>query len=264
MIAAQPLTLAELRRGLSNRDMAIAQSVFDFRFLSGGHLQVLHFDGEHQTPASTARSARRVLNRLVSLGVLRRLERRIGGVRAGSASFVYGLEYAGHRLVRSGHDRQGWFEPSITFLDHTLAIADVFVAVVYASKSGQIQLISYETEPKTWRSLPGYGATDTLRPDLRLAIGRDDLEFHWWVEVDRGSEHLSTVLKKCRQYESYWRSGPAEFQEVFPRVAWLTTTPRRQHRITEGIAGLHSPIPLFAVGLLDHPLDILVPPEGSP
>lgn len=262
-MSGRAVSVAQLRSQLSNRDLAIVSSVTAFRFLTGRQLQVLHFDGQHHTTASSARSARRVLNRLTSLHVLHRLDRRVGGIRAGSASFVYCLDFAGHRLTESGRERHGHWQPSQTFVGHALAIADLFVRVMMASQAGDLQLVRYETEPRTWRSIPGYGTSDTLRPDLSLVLAHGELEYHWRVEVDLATEHTSTLRRKCEQYLRYWQSGAAgDDAEVFPRVAWLTTTAARAERIRSVAQQVQGDVPLFAVGLLDRPLDVLVPDRG--
>ncbi len=60
---------AQLRRlsaSLSQRDLAVLQSVAAHRFLGTRHIEGLHF-ADHATPLSGARSARRVLQRLQRL-----------------------------------------------------------------------------------------------------------------------------------------------------------------------------------------------------
>ncbi len=67
--------------------------------MSHAQLAALLGDGRGCRAVSAARIARRVLARLTELGVLARLERRIGGLRAGSSGYVYYLGPAGQRLV---------------------------------------------------------------------------------------------------------------------------------------------------------------------
>lgn len=257
--------LARLRTGLSDRDLAILHSVAELRYVTARQLQVLHFDGDHQTTLTAARTCRRVLERLTDLGVLRRLERVIGGVRAGSGSFVYGLGPSGHRLVEDGRARQGFREPSTTFLSHTLGVAGLLASVVAASKQDRCQLLHYETEPICWRLIPDYGSnTETVRPDLLLVLARGEMEWHWFVEVDLGTEHGPAVTRKCRQYRRYFDSGREQAERgIFPKVAWLTTTSERLKKL-RAICNEASPdLPMFEVGLLGDPLPTLLPDEGS-
>ena len=80
---------------------------------------------------------------------------------------------------------------------------------------------------------------ETLRPDLLVEVSTTDgWELRWFVEVDRGTEHLPTVIRKCQTYERYWRSGrEADHHEVFPRVLWSVPTERRADAVRAAIAG---------------------------
>ena len=55
----------------------------------------------HRHGSMVWRVCRRVLQRLVELGLLARTERRVGGVRAGSGSHTYLLTAAGRRVTLS-------------------------------------------------------------------------------------------------------------------------------------------------------------------
>jgi hypothetical protein len=248
---------------LSERDQAILSRVQQFRFLRGDQLERLHFSGEHQTRLSAQRSCRRVLARLVDLRLLSRLDQRsVGGLHGGSASFIYALGPLGHRLLDDGHQRRGWREPSQTFLLHTLAVADVFATVITATRETSLQLLRYETEPTSWRQIADQGDAETLRPDLLVVLGSDGLDWHWWIEVDRGTEHLPAIRRKCRQYLSYYRDDDYQaVHGVFPLVAWLTTTPKRAANLQEAVARQNASLPLFKVGLLADPLTTLLSEE---
>src|SRR5262245_7747674 len=87
-----------LRSELSERDLAVVRFVAEHRFLTAKHVESLAF-WDHASPLAAARVCRRVLLRLTREGLLARLERRVGGVRAGSASYVYGLRSRGIRLL---------------------------------------------------------------------------------------------------------------------------------------------------------------------
>jgi hypothetical protein len=95
-------------------------------------------------------------------------------------------------------------------------------------------------------------------------LAHGELEYHWRVEVDLATEHASTLRRKCEQYLRYWQSGAgADDAEVFPRVAWLTTTAARADRIREVAEQVQGEVPLFEVGLIDRPLEVLLPDRGS-
>jgi len=98
------IALGRLRTMLSERDLAIVASVDQYRYLSGGQINRLHFHS-HASEFTAARTARSVLNRLVAGRLLRRTERRIGGIRGGSSSYVYGIGPVGHRLMHDDGSR---------------------------------------------------------------------------------------------------------------------------------------------------------------
>src|SRR5918911_3628341 len=110
--------LAQLRERLSERDVQVLRSVAEHRFLRTRQIEALHFD-DHASDLAGARVCRRVLARLTEERLLTRLQRRVGGVRAGSASFVYTLGPVGRRLLDDPPRRTA--EPSAAFLAHTLA-----------------------------------------------------------------------------------------------------------------------------------------------
>ncbi|HVF06412.1 MAG TPA: replication-relaxation family protein [Frankiaceae bacterium] len=237
----------------------------DLRYVTGKQLQVLHFDGDHHSAVTAARTCRRVLERLTDLGVLRRLERTVGGVRAGSSGFVYGLGPAGHHLLHDGQDRRGFREPSTTFLSHMLAVAGLVATLVNADKQDRCQLLHTETEPACWRLVPAdYGAPpDTLRPDLMAIVARGEVEWHWFIEVDLATEHGPAITRKCRHYQRYFDSGREQADRgIFPKVAWLTTTNERAERLRAICNEVSPDVPLFEVGLLGDPLPTLVPEGG--
>ena len=63
------------------------------------------------------------------------------------------------------------------------------------------------------------GGSVDLRPDLFVRIAAGDLELRWFIEVDRGTEHLPAVMRKSTAYDRYYRGGvEQEKHGVFPRV----------------------------------------------
>lgn len=90
-------TLHTVADRISDRDYQILRSIAEHRFLTTHQIHALHF-ADHTT-TSGGRIARRTLARLRSLGLTDILERRIGGVRAGSAGLVHHLTDAGYRLT---------------------------------------------------------------------------------------------------------------------------------------------------------------------
>ena len=253
--------LEMLRDDLSGRDLAIVGQVADLKLMTARQIEAVHFSlAEHATPVTAARSARRVLERLVRDRLLIRLERRVGGIRAGSASFVYAIGPVGQRLIGSDEPRRRFREPSATFALHTLAVTELVVELTAASRAGRFELLGLQPEPLCWRTTTGpMGIATVLRPDLFTAIGVGEYEHRWFIEIDLGTEHLPTLLRKCAAYEAYYRSGREQHQHgVFPRVLWQMHSPDRANRLREAIehdGGLTAA--LFTVTIADSVIETL-------
>lgn len=224
--------LGRLADSLSERDWTVLRSVADHRFLTTGHIEGLYFLDQHASAVSAKRTARRVLQRLCELRVLARLERRVGGVRAGSAAYIWVVGSVGDRLLRRGTPdrvRRRVREPSERFLKHCLAIADAHLALVTAARSGSLELLDVQLEPACWRPFLGIGgAQQVLESDLFAVTASGNFEDRWFLEVDLGSEHLPTIIGKCAVYQAYRQTGTEQAsQGVFPRVVWIVPTERR-------------------------------------
>lgn len=243
-VAARRARLAEqgvrqLASELSPRDWQVLVRLQQHRFLLTTQLQRWHF-AAHASPDAGATVCRRVLRRLAQVRAIEPLERRIGGIRAGSASFVWRIGPVGNRLLqlRSGEGiRQRRKEPSARHLDHCLAIAECHLTVVEASRRGLCELLQAETEPASWRRYLGLsGSPDILKPDLGLVTGTAEFEDHWFCEIDRGSESLPTLLRKCRQYETYRRTGQEQQRAgVFPLVVWVLPDELRRQKLSAAL-----------------------------
>jgi len=220
-ISASALDIINSR--LSERDRAILRSVDDHQFLTVHQVETLHFDTV--APDARSRITRRVLARLRSLRVLDVLNRRIGGIRSGSQGLIYHVGVAGDRLLERPM-RRGTrlrYDPSARFLAHRLAVADAHLALITADREQTVELIGSAVEPATWRTYIGLGsARRTLKPDLfaETATG-DGLANAWFIEIDRGTEHIPTLLQKCREYEAYRQAGIEQDRHgSFPLVVW--------------------------------------------
>jgi len=229
--------LEQLRDWLSGRDMAIVSQVSDLRLMSAAQIAAVHFSlNGHDNPAAASRAAQRVLARLSRDRLLTRLERRVGGVRAGSAGYIYSLGPAGQRLLNPDGPRRRDYEPGGRFLDHTLAVTQLAVDVIRASRAGKFELLTFQPEPHCHRTFSGMSGQVLLRPDLFLALGVGDLEHRWFVEVDRGSESLPVVIRKSHIYDAYYQSGKEQAaHRVFPKVCWIVPNPARADRIGNAI-----------------------------
>lgn len=172
-VTAQAVRSLSLR--LSDRDWQVIQRVSTLRFVSGAQLTRLCFTSSDD--AANARAARRALLRLVRLSILERLPRAIGGVRAGSAGYVYRLGLAGQRVAEA----RGWQPqrqrrrsqvPGLLFVRHTLAIAELHTRLIECERSGRLELLALEAEPSCHRFYDGLGLQRrSLKPDSYARLG---------------------------------------------------------------------------------------------
>lgn len=229
-MTARRLSAAAVERladQLGPRDRLIWADLARVGVLTGAQLTRLRFSD--LSPSSRDRTRRRVLARLAALDVVATLDRRIGGVRAGSAGLVYSLGLAGQRLEPflaadhgaepSARPRRPW-TPGATFLAHALDVAELYVQLRERERTGTLTLGEYLTEPATWQphAFGGY-----LKPDAYAVLRADGVEDSWWVEVDRATESRPTLRRKLLGYIDYVGSGQLGPGGVVPRV--LLTVP---------------------------------------
>ena len=230
--------LHQLATRLSERDWAITRFVERHRFASTTQLRRVFFT-DHATTSAATRACVRVLDRLLTLRIITRLERRIGGNRQGSSAFVWCLDSIGDRLTRDEErSRRRFHEPSHLFLAHTLAIAETHVRLREVAATGAFRLTIAQIETEAWQPyVSPSGAATVLKPDLMVTISSDSYDDHWYIEIDLGTESLPVLLRKSRAYEEYRRTGRAQAEHgVFPRVLWVLPAQARVARLEAAIA----------------------------
>lgn len=246
--------LVAMRAQLSQRDLDVLRSIKQFRLIQIHQLQRLHFGG-HASEASGARVARRVLKRLHGLDLVHRLDRRIGGIRAGSAGHIYALSPNGHRLLGTS-TRKRRSEPALGFVTHTCAIAELGSLVVKHSRNRRFVLLELQTEPECWR------ADQRVKPDLHLVVANRRTELSWFVELDCGTESSRTIERKCQTYDDYRASGAEQrINTVFPKVLWVAPDEHRAGHIRSAANQVNAR--LFDVVTFDRALDHLTDFGGS-
>ncbi|CAG4899995.1 replication-relaxation family protein [Acidithrix sp. C25] len=245
----------ELAQRLSDRDWQILSTVRGFKYLTTRQLARQHF-GLSDPAGLIPRTANHALARLRELGLLVSLERRIGGVRAGSGGFVWQITDLANRALCIRHGvpsgaRLRTFEPGITFLDHTLAIAEVVITLQETSQGGEVVLKRVQLEPESWRNYLGFaGEQKWLKPDLAAITLTGEFEDHWFIEVDRATEPPGRVVKKCLQYHEYLRTGKEQNEHgLFPAVVWVVPNNRRREQLRQRLAN---------ESLIDHRLFTVV------
>lgn len=259
----------ELAAQLVARDLDVLRYVSELRFVSGAQLTRLCF-ADSADAATNQRAARRALLRLVRLGLLERLPRQVGGVRAGSAGFVYALGLGGQRLAHERswqpeRRRRRSLAPGTLFLRHALQIAELHTLLTESDRSRRIELLELVAEPSCWRSYDGLGGQrQTLKPDSYARLGVGAFEDSYFFEIDRGTEGSRAITRQLQLYAAYYASGQEQVARgVFPRVLWLTPDEPR----VEMIAGCVQQLPiaqrkLSQIARFEQALDLLTSPES--
>jgi hypothetical protein len=246
---------------LSARDVLMLRDLDCVRCLTGRQLERLHLTGLQAVHRDRAR--RRVMARLIRLGVVTTFFRRVGGIRAGSAGLVYTLDSAGRRLLRfldgidDGPGRRPW-ETSPRFLDHTLTVAELYVQLRETERSGELELLRFLAEPASWRSTTTVG---TLKPDAYVLLASGGFEYAWWCEIDMGTESGPTLRRKLNHYLLAVQAGVVGPDQFLPRVLICVPDDKRLVQVEEIIQALPAPAnKLFhvtsAVRLMAHLLAV--------
>lgn len=268
-----PAAVTSLLLRLSERDIAILESLRSYRLLSTVLIRRLHFARGHATISAAAGATMRVLTRLEALHLVARLERRIGGVRAGSSGIVWQLGATGETLLRTMRgekQRRRYQPPSPAFTAHTLAVASLAVQLHELDRASTVELVSLDTEPTCWRSFVGpHGAVDWLKPDLSFVTASGDYEDHWFIEADLATEHPPVVVRKAKVYQRYAATGAYQAHHgLFPAVVWVVPDTARQRAIQAALAADRAiQAELFRVVTTDQFADLItsVPdPPASP
>lgn len=237
MSPAERVTAAELAvigRRLSERELGVVETLSRWKLATAIQLERLHF-ADYKTALTGARAARRTLERMTDQRLLVRLERRIGGVRAGSAAFIYGLGPLAHRMLE-GHSRRRWKEPSFPFVAHTVAITELATQLQTDTPVGS-EVLELEPEPDCWRTFTsGHGTAEILKPDLAVVTADAEFETAWFVEIDLGTESSTAIARKANRYIRYFNTGIEQHHhDVFPRVLFVADTERRAGIITTAL-----------------------------
>jgi len=243
---------------LGGRDHAILTDLERFRLLTTRQVQRLHF-ADHASNLAAARACNRALLRLREFDLIAPLQRRVGGVRRGSASYVWQLAATGERFLRATRGqahRRRFMEPGTPFVNHTLAVAEVAVWLLNADRATEgFTIEQLGTEPNNWRRYLGSaGETRWLKPDLYVVTSHNEVdgvgyEEHTFLEVDLGTEHLPRIQAKCQMYAAYARTGAYQAAHgLFPAVVWLSPGQARRTALQAAVGATRGlPAEVFRV-----------------
>jgi Replication-relaxation len=236
-----PAAVTSLLMWLSERDVAVLESLRAYRLLTTAHIRRLHFAHGHATITAASGATMRVLTRLDAHGLVTRNKRRIGGVRAGSSGITWQLGSTGERLLRTMHGerhRRRYVEPSPAFTAHTLAVAELAIRLRELHDAGAVELVVLETEPACWRSFVGpHGTLEWLKPDLYAVTASADYEDHWFIEADLATEHPPVIVRKAKMYQRYAAAGVHQARHsLFPAVVWVVPDTARRTALEAALA----------------------------
>ena len=257
------LRLAELEQRLSERDRQVLLSLQQCRYLTTLQIARLYYYGASTNRRAAVRTANRNLSKLRELDLIRPLQRRIGGVRAGSGSFVWTLTSGGFRLLQADaadQPRKQFREPSLHFLAHTQVISEACLQLTEICARYDITLLNIQFEPECWR---GYtersGRQVVLKPDLYAVTQGSGYRDHWFIELDCDTETIARVIEKCERYIQYLSSGTEQKRSgVFPYVVWIVPDIKRKNSLTKHIHAEFPRGPDIFIVILPDELESLI------
>jgi hypothetical protein len=262
--------LHETARQLTDRQTQMLRFLLTHRLATTSQLATL-YRHEHATAASALRQTTRALKRMEQLQLVRTLDRRIGGAKAGSTGLVWSLTEPGARLLHLVHGvgtsrRYRTAEPSPMFTEHTLAVTELAVRPYDAQHTGLIEDVTVQAEPHCWRRYLGpHGVPLTLKPDLAATTTTAEYVYEWFWEIDQGSENPARVVDKCHQYAVYRQQGIEQRERgVFPAVVWIASTSKRAQllrRHLDSTTGL--PDGMFTITTIDQLPTLLTEGTGA-
>ncbi|MCU1685425.1 MAG: hypothetical protein JWQ81_6164 [Amycolatopsis sp.] len=261
-----------LARQLGPRDIAILRTLLEFRLMQGAQLRRLLFsEGQRDTQTRKARAA---LQRLTQQKLIVRLDhhRSIGGEDAGSQSHTYGLGGWGHAVLDLDHQtpqrHRRVYDTKPAFAAHALTVSELAVELREQERAGLCEIEELRAEPGAWRRFVGLGGEQRiLKPDMFVRMNVGEYELSHFIEVDKDTESLPTIFRKCRVYLDYFRTGQEQQTHgVFPLVWWLVPDRHRLEAIAHTIRRLPADAhALFTVALTSDAVSRLIhqPTEGG-
>jgi hypothetical protein len=232
---------------LTRRDILIIQQVFTHRFLRSSQIVKLAGGSKQQVL--------RRLHRLFHHGYLDRPRAQIERYRNGSQAMVYGIGHRGVKLLEQllavPQRKLDWSAKNRNatrfFLEHTLAVAEVMVALEFACREhDEIELVPHADELVKWNVEVRRGGivhSIGVIPDrvFGLRQKRKPTEMVWYfleadratMPVERHSLKQTSFARKLLAYHETWRQGVLKTSFPRFRVLTVTTTPARVQHLIE-------------------------------
>lgn len=208
---------------LTPRDKRVVKAVNDFRLMRQDQVQRLLF------PSRNTAQVR--LRKLWEHGFLRRqFLPVIGGIQ--TSPILYEIDKRGVELLRNefGYDdnslrysRSKNISPQ--FIDHTLGLSEIRLAVELACRKQDLELKTWLDEKalkSDYDKVQVGRRLEAVLPDAYFVVGIPNGSLHFFLEYDRGPENLRFIKKKMAAYVAYFRSGKCERRYGTDRVRVLT------------------------------------------
>jgi hypothetical protein len=233
----------QLAERLSPRDWSIISTIHRLRIISGLQLERLNF--HELTGRSRSVKRAQVLKRLVDVGILVPLPRRVGTANRGSAQQRYVLDSAGQRLAHLRANRESREmrvrrprPPGDRYIEHALALSELYVELIERSRRNDFTLVEFQVEGDAYwpNGLGGW-----LKMDAFVQLERGTMtHYYWWYEADMATEDLSTTIRdKLLTYLDFVQRGQLGPDDVVPRV--LIGVPDRKRQ--DGMQGVLDELP---------------------
>ncbi len=231
---------------LTGRDSHIIRYLAKYRFLRSSHLLLL-------IPGSQQQILRR-LQLLFHHGYVDRPTAQIDYYQRGSKAMIYGLGKQGMRFLHRENGlapgKLDWTTRNqrITryFMQHTLAVADVLVAVELSCRANGLEFVRH---PSTaggafkWKvplRLTTPSISIAVVPDAVFGLKSGSHTRWFFLEADRATMPVernnlkqTSFGRKLLAYHETWRLNP--LRDSFPRfqVLTVTTTPERASHLAQ-------------------------------
>jgi hypothetical protein len=219
------------RMQLTERDISIVEAVHTHRVLSQKQIQLLIFGPKNVS------GAKRRLRFLFDQGYLDRKFFPVQMDRLRSPT-LYILDRKGAELLRlhRGYDELVWYSSSRqlkpTFLEHTLAINDVMVAVTLACSQPAYELETWVTENQIKADYDRVSITTSSGARRRVAVVPDSYfsilvansRAPFFLELDRGTMTNKQFKDKIRAYLAYQKTRGLEKRFGIKNFRVLTVT----------------------------------------
>jgi hypothetical protein len=246
-------SLARIERTLTERDRLVIAALDRLRLATTEQLhRLLDLSGP-----LTLRASQALLRKLQAARVVSRLDRSVGGVRAGSTGHVYALDAAGQRLSAGAGPaggrrlRRPW-TPGLPFVRHQLAVSELYVRLREAEQVRSLVVLDFDAEPICWRYFTGPGGGRViLKPDAFVRIGLGGYQDTYFIEVDQDTQSLPAITRKLAVYRRFYVTGREQERfGAFPEVLFLVPSEDRGTALADLIARQGGDVQRFAAAAL--------------